>query len=1015
LTVKPEQVSDVSLVRVAVKNFPAWQSIKTLTVTIGEQVAEATVNQSDSGIQWAEFAMDASEASEIEIAVADVWKNSTYTAAAIAEIEVYGEGASTDGTRAGAVARELEYSVDYKVKKQTGTVGDWQYAIARAFDHNSATVGGLGNMATGYIIFEFAKPTDVTKIGFRNSVNGDWALPKEIMFKVYNEDNIYRDKLVNPEPITDGVIHTAKQTGEEQEILLEGDIFKRVTHLMMKMESGYISGSGATWGGWVEMWIHGSPCEDGRPTNEIIATQLKSNVEILCDMGIVDGEPSEEYMQGTPTRLDMAKSILRLKGVYEDALSYHGTFNFADADAENYNLLSYIYAYKEYGFDGDGNNNFLPYEPLTARACYKLLLNLLGYECGKDFSWDELQSLCYKLGIGDMVYEETFTNKDMCNAIYEAFHVPLKDTQIYFVDYLYNAGRIPEGAWKKICDKQDRSSPVLDGEYENPPTVSKNGDFTFTFNENEHVLGKGAFAYNTPFHYAGIYYGTLPESDPRSKKKEFGEAMTKAGARAMRFPGGLPAHQYFIEGEEYAIQYDQKCKRFGMPWNGLYNSDDYNNAWYVDFWNWLDFCKEYDIDPIFQMNPSFFVDEAGEVRQAYPCFIVKPTDAGLITSDELYDHNRIDEAIAAFEKNVKEIADRGYEIHYWEIGNEDEYKNWYSIPASDPANPLAQDFCKAVTGYVRIIEKYFPGSYIMAPAGFNYKALLAPEDYVLIDAVATHYPFGKWTSPPNGETTNATALGMMNEQNFVRNFSKEAMREYLAEGRPLRADTETMTWRFQGWDPNSLMHTFAQALNTAHNWGELVFDSGFIGVNVMHDLESPWFGSVIYDVSMDPGNRYMRWNQNVTYTVHPDDLPDLYKFEDSYYYNPQSKAFELLGRHCGERVLTNSQTNVERRISGYASVDEENNEVRFTIVNRFDESIPVKIALPNIKVSAQTVNHQVMRSDYLRAVLEVEYENYETTMEVQGNAENSEQNAIEFEATPYSINQFVIKLDSIQK
>ena len=410
------------------------------------------------------------------------------------------------------------------------------------------------------------------------------------------------------------------------------------------------------------------------------------------------------------------------------------------------------------------------------------------------------------------------------------------------------------------------------------------------------------------------------------------------------------------------------------------------------------------------MNPSFFVDNNGVVRQAYPFRALKSTDTGLTIAD-IYDHDRIEEAIAAFERNLDEIVARGYKIKYWELGNEDNFSNYSPLPVTDPQNPLTQDFLQAITGYARAIKARFPDAHIIVCSGFPYKELMAPEDFALLTAITKHYPYGRWTTPPADEKTSAARLVRTNEQNFPANYSKEKLHADQAAGNLIIDDTETMAWRFEGWDPSSLQNTFAQAINTAHNWGELVFDSGYIGLNVMHDLGSPFFGAVEYDVLMDPGSRYFRWNTNTALTVHRDDIPDIFKFEEAYYFSPASCVFELLGRHVDGKVLTNSRSNVDRFVSGYASV--KNDEVMFTIVNRFDGPMPVNIKLTNISVPEQTANAQILQSNYLRAVLEVEYNNITSELPIQGNVSDGSANAVEFEAMPQSVTHFSVKLDSI--
>lgn len=1001
------QEADVSRIRVAVKNFPAWQKIKELQIKAKEQEVVLKISDFENSTAWFEADTEFISVSEIQLVISELYSDNG-AAAAISEIELYGTGESADEAASSLEPRELVYDLEFYKNKNSGDLGGWEWAMSRCYDHNTDTVGGMGNIATGFMMYQYKYPTDVTRLGFQSVVNGDWALPKKFQIYVYNEDVVYRDKLTNPAPITDGKIYTLQNTGAWQYVDLEGDIYKGVTHLYIDFLEGYISGTGAVWGGWHELKMIGVMHKDRRPTTEIIATTLRSNVDMLCEMGVVDGTPTEEWMEGTPTRMDMAKALLRLSGEYEKALSYRGTYNFSDASAENSNLLSYIYAYKCFGIEGDVENNFRENDPLTARACYKILLSFLGYECGRDYTWDNLQNLLYKIGIGDMIYEPTFSNKDMCNAIYEAFTMNRKGSDKKVMEELHDSGIITESVWAGILDKEDRVTVITDGDYVLPEDTPRDSTFTFTYNEDEHEVVSSSFCYNAPFHYAGIYYGTLPESDPRSKRKEFGEALKKAGAHSLRFPGGLPAHQYFMEGEEYAIQLDKILQENHDGWGGLYDHSDYNNAWYVDLWDMLAFCKEYDIDLLFQTNPAFFVDKTGKVRQAYLGVKTKRTDDGLVYHPEFYDYNRIEEAIEVFDKNLDEIVRRGYEIKYWEIGNEDDFMNYSDLPMSDPNNPYTQDFLQLTAGQARSIKKHFPDAWIIAPAEFPYE-LMAPEDYALINSRATHYPFGVWTIPPTNEKTSASRLARTNEQNFPGNGSKEQRNRFIENGEPIRDDTETMAWRFEGWDPNSLEHTFANALNTAHNWGELVFDSGFTNVNVMHDLESPWFGHVVYDVSMDPGNRYFSWNRGVSYTVHPDDMPDMFKFKDAYYFNPSSRAFELLGRHIGGRVLTNSETNVHRRLSGYASIKDD--EVTFTIVNRFAEPMPVQIQLPNLSVPAQTATAEVLQSDYLRAVLEQEYNDYKDEIEIIGNTDNPEAFAIEFEIKQNAVVHFTIKIN----
>ena len=60
------------------------------------------------------------------------------------------------------------------------------------------------------------------------------------------------------------------------------------------------------------------------------------------------------------------------------------------------------------------------------------------------------------------------------------------------------------------------------------------------------------FGANVEFFRAGLYFGTLPRSDPRSRRREFARALRDSGIRSLRFSGdraerGDPAA--FVSGD----------------------------------------------------------------------------------------------------------------------------------------------------------------------------------------------------------------------------------------------------------------------------------------------------------------------------------------------------------------------------------------------------------------------------------------------------------------------------------
>ncbi|HCJ59059.1 MAG TPA: esterase, partial [Clostridiaceae bacterium] len=90
------------------------------------------------------------------------------------------------------------------------------------------------------------------------------------------------------------------------------------------------------------------------------AASVSAEVNVLVDIGMLVGDGNgvtREYTQKEMTRLTAAISILKLRGLYDDAVDYEGYANFADSDevkwAEGKNIMAYLKANPNLGFIGD--------------------------------------------------------------------------------------------------------------------------------------------------------------------------------------------------------------------------------------------------------------------------------------------------------------------------------------------------------------------------------------------------------------------------------------------------------------------------------------------------------------------------------------------------------------------------------------------------------------------------------------------------------------------------------------
>ncbi len=646
---------------------------------------------------------------------------------------------------------------------------------------------------------------------------------------------------------------------------------------------------------------------------------------------------------------------------------------------------------------------------VTGSEFYEALLAMLGYTKGTDYA--DTGVFLRSKGIGSFIAEKPFTYADMCNSLAEALSINSNSEDISLAQKLFNEGKMPQSVLTLLQTKFSKQSIWSLSDYALLPTANTDGNFTFSLNSDAKDINKFNFCYNVPYHYSGSYYGTLPESDPNNLRDEFDAALQKAGAKTLRFPGGNAVHYYFWEGESFGkkLMYDIEDYTGSMI-GGFYDPTDPDDAYYTDFYNFMDFCKEYGYDVLLQINPSFFVDENGTddtsddmVRMAYPEVGVKTdADKNIIgTLPGYYDHNRIDEAAEQLRTNIRRMKAKGYNVTKWEIGNEDSYKNTGKNSYTD--NQYVKDCFDAIIAYAKVINEEIDNPTIIID-GFDLSqaldsGLITDEEIELLDAVARHYPFSAWPgeNQSSDDRQNPSKLVNINDVNFQKSYNDNVGLWALE---PMV--TETTAYRFQNWESVKIQPSFASALSTAHNWGQLVFDTGY-SLTVMHDLESPWFGAVLHDVTYNPASKsFVR--KYVGYTnLFEQDIPDSYKFDGRYFVSSAGKAFELLSRHTGEKVLTSSDSNVGRLISAYVSVNEKN--LRLTVVNRLNETKEVNINLNDHTLSNQTVSANVIYSDDVRAVMESDYTSDTQVINLLGG------DSISFDALPYSVTQFVVSLD----
>ena len=128
---------------------------------------------------------------------------------------------------------------------------------------------------------------------------------------------------------------------------------------------------------------------------------------ICAELDILRGEGdgvTDEYLLKETKRVQAAYLTLRLVGKEPEAEAYTGTDNFNDVGhiyEGGQRRTAYLKAHSSlYGWEGDGSNNLMPDNPLTAQQFYKVLLTVLGYQANVDYPYED--TLSYAANVAGM-------------------------------------------------------------------------------------------------------------------------------------------------------------------------------------------------------------------------------------------------------------------------------------------------------------------------------------------------------------------------------------------------------------------------------------------------------------------------------------------------------------------------------------------------------------------------------------------------------------------------------------
>ena len=183
------------------------------------------------------------------------------------------------------------------------------------------------------------------------------------------------------------------------------------------------------------------------------SASVSEEAKALATIGMLEGDGggvTVEYTAKEMTRFTAAICILKLRGIYQDALNYKGFANFNDVDevrwGDGKRILAYLKANPDLGFIGNERGEFKPYISIDEQSYYKVMLETLGYKQsnGKgttgDFSWNDTMKFAESIGLKP-TYEKKFTIDRLAKATVQALKTKTKDGKVY-INVLLDSGEV---------------------------------------------------------------------------------------------------------------------------------------------------------------------------------------------------------------------------------------------------------------------------------------------------------------------------------------------------------------------------------------------------------------------------------------------------------------------------------------------------------------------------------------------------------------------------------------------
>jgi hypothetical protein len=501
---------------------------------------------------------------------------------------------------------------------------------------------------------------------------------------------------------------------------------------------------------------------------------------------------------------------------------------------------------------------------------------------------------------------------------------------------------VPDEARRIVIDSVAVSNVAIEDLKENTANFSVNPDLVSA------KPGALHFSCQTVGIFQGLYYGTLPESNKSSKRKDFIKFIDECGIKSVRYPGGTESHFFLAEGVEYTKKILKSCSSHKLIWpRGKITS-----------WNnFRDTMKQAKVKIIYQLNTSFYLNSDDKVSPICPSKYTRKSKL-----DDGKEHYSAAAAALsrAFEKGIFKPGD----VDYWELGNE------------EFAKMNVRQYASICAAFIKVLKKHDPKTPVCVTGFKGLEKLLRDKGvFKLVTGITTHYPYANWPRPfPSYNTASYNDFSMA----WVDFPATLRVRRNKNPDKKISV-SETSFFKFFTYDFNRVLPSFAAAMAMARNWPSLISNPQ-VDMAVLHDLESTYFGMIKYNVEFSNITRQFIWlkqgfrvpaksKSSKNWYVAPNPNNSKLFYKNQYVISSMAQVLKLMSEFSGGKIFS-AKFSRGIKLKGAMAGESVDGRKMIFLANPYEVPVGIKINFPGFKNECE---YSSLDTDSYAAVLAKEY------------------------------------------